>query len=321
MSACKEQRKAEIPSPFVSSLPVNTQEPVDQPAPPETEEAAPKQSALPKDWEQVSRLQRVIGVITDLQISDDQVQFIDLMVKQNVSPVNNPVAYDYKGQTLHLIIDEPLSAAGVLQDKVNKGSAFLVNFAQFAIPPKGEVVLASRFSYNNFFYEQKDSFMDRNGQPFDLKAEFEAARPTTVPTPKPERKILYALEKKQLIKPLTQIPYYRQEKFETLPKIVFEQYNEGHQPWLSNPVTVALVNCSNLMSSDDVDVLQNIATTSEKKIVIDSDRSISEVSTGDSDFKVVMTKPGGISYDITLFAPAGTDILFVKEIVENTPSK
>jgi hypothetical protein len=321
LSACTEQRKAEIQSPPISSQLVSFQEPVDQPEPTKTGEAAPKRSSPPRDWEQVSRLQRILGTITDIQISDGNVQSIDLKVKQNVNPVNNPVDYDYIGQTLHLILDEPMSAAGGFQDKVKKGSSFLVNFAQFAIPPKGEIVLASRFSNNYFFYEHNGSFMDTKGQPFDLKAEFEAAKPTTVPTPKTDKLILYALDENQLTKPLSQIPYYQQGKSEPLPETVFKQYKEGHQPWLSNPVTVALVNCSNLISSDEVDVLQNKATIGEKKIVLDSDRIITEVSTEDKDIKVVMSKPGGFTYDITMFAPQGTEVLFVKQIVEYTPSK
>jgi hypothetical protein len=34
-----------------------------------------------------------------------------------------------------------------------------------------------------------------------------------------------------------------------------------------------------------------------------------------------MSKPGGITYDITMYAPQGTEVLFDKQIVENTPSK
>lgn len=321
ISACTEQRKAEVQSPPVSSQPVSFQVPVDQPEQPKTGEAAPKRSSPPRDWEQVSRLQRVLGTITDIQISNRNVQSINLKVKQNVHPVNNPVDYDYIGQTLHLIVDEPLSAAGSLQDKLKKGSSFLVNFAQFAIPPKGDVVLASRFSYNYFFYEHKGSFMDTKGQPFDLKAEFEAAKPTTVPTPKMDRKILYALDENQMSKPLTTIPYYRQGKSEPLPETLFKQYIEGHQPWLSNPVTVALVNCSNLISSDEVDVLQKKAEIGEKKIVIDLERIIAEISRENKEVKVVMSKPGGITYDIMMYAPQETEVLFVKQIVENTPSK
>jgi hypothetical protein len=321
LSACTEQRKAEVQSPPVSSLPDSVQELVVPPEPPKTEEAAPKRSSSPRDWEQVSRLQRVLGTITEIQISDGNVQSIDLKVKQNVKQVNNPVDYDYIGETLHLIVDEPLSAAGSLQDKLRKDSSFLVNFGQFAIPPKGEIVLASRFSYNYFFYEHNGSFMDTKGQPFDLKAEFEAVKPNTIPTPKTDRKTLYALEENLLTKPLTQIPYYRQGKSEPVLGTVFKQFNEGHQPWLSNPVTVALVNCSNLISSEEVDVLQNKATIGEKKIIIDSDRIITEVSTENKDVKVVMSKPGGITYDITMYAPQGTAVLFIKQIVENTPSK
>jgi hypothetical protein len=163
--------------------------------------------------------------------------------------------------------------------------------------------------------------MDIKGQPFDLKSEFEAVKPTTVPTPKTDRKTLYALDENQLTKSLTQIPYYRQGKSELVSETVFKQFKEGHQSWLSNPVTVALVNCSNLISSYEVDVLQNKATIGEKKIIIDSDRIITEVSTEDKDVKVVMSKPGGITYDITMYSPQGTEILFVKQIVENTPSK
>lgn len=322
LSACSEQGGVEVQSPPVSSQLVSLQGPVDQPEPSATREAASESSSPPRDWEQVGRLQRVLGTITEIQISDGNIQFIDLKVKQNVNPINNPVDYDYIGDTLHIMIDEPLNAAGSLQDKVKKGSSFLVNFAQFAIPPKGDILLASRFSYNYFFYEKNGSFMDTKGQPFDLKAEFELANnPTTVPTPKTNRRILYALDEIQLTQPLTQIPYYRQGKSELMPETVFKQYNEGHQPWLSNPVTVALVNCSNLISTDKVDELQNKATINEKKIIIDSDRIITEVSSADKDIKVVMGKPGGISYDITMYAPKGTEVLFVKQIIEIKPSK
>jgi hypothetical protein len=321
ISACTEQRKDEVQSPPATSQPVISQVSADQSEQPKTGETTPMRSSPPKEWEEVSRLQRVLGTIADIQISDGTIQSIDLKVKQNVQPVNNPVDYDYIGQTLHLIVDEPLSAAGSLQDKLKKGSSFLVNFAQFAIPPKGEVVLGSRFSYNYIFYEHNGSYMDTKGQPFDLKAEFAALRPTTVPTPKTDRKVLYALDANQLTKPLTEIPYYRQGKSEPLPDTVFKQFSEGHQPWLSDPVTVALVSCSNLISSEAVATLQNKATIGGKKIVIDADRIITEVHTEDKDIKVVMSKPGGITYDITMYTPQGTGVLFVKQIIENTPSK
>jgi hypothetical protein len=301
ISACTEQQKMEVQSQPTSSQPVSTS---------------------PRDWEQMSRTQRVLGTIADIQISDGDVQSIDLKVIKNVPPTNNPVDYDYINQTLHLIVDERLTAAGSFQDKMKKGSSFLVSFAQFAIPPKGDIVLASRFSYNSFYYEHNGSFIDTKGYPFDLKAEIEAVtNPKTAPIPKTDRKILYELDENQLSKTLTQIPYYKQGKTETLPEIVFKQYKEGHQPWLSNPVTVALVNCSNLISSDKVDVLQNKSTSSDKKIVIDSDRIITEISSEDTNVKVQMTKPGGISYEITMYKPQGTEVLFVKQIIEITPSE
>jgi hypothetical protein len=35
--------------------------------------------------------------------------------------------------------------------------------------------------------------------------------------------------------------------------------------------------------------------------------------------KVQMTKTGGITYDITMRVPEGTEVLFVKQIIENIP--
>jgi hypothetical protein len=312
ISSCAQQRKADVES-------LTSATPSAAPDAPATVTTKPVPSP-PGDWEQVSRTQRVLGTITDIQIVDGIVQFIDLQVTQNVQPVNNPVDYDFVGQTLHLTVDEKLAAAGSFQDKLKKGSSFLANFAQFAIPPKGEIVLASRFSYNFFFYEHNGSFTDTKGQPFDLKAEAEAAKPKTVPTPKMISKILYAPDRQQLSKPLAQIPYYRQGIIQPLPETVLKQFTEGHQPWLSNPVAAALVNCSNLISSDPVDDLQNKAAIGEKKIVIDPERIITEIHGKDTDVKVLMSKPGGIAYEITMYAPQGTEVLFVKQIIENTPS-
>lgn len=81
LSACTEQRKVEVQSPPVSSQPASFQESVGQPEPPKTGEAAPKRSSLSSDWEQVSRIQRILGTITDIQISNGNVQSIDLKVK------------------------------------------------------------------------------------------------------------------------------------------------------------------------------------------------------------------------------------------------
>jgi hypothetical protein len=279
-------------------------------------------STDPKVWEEVGRVQRVLGIITEIQISDGVVQSIDLKVNKNVQPINNPVDYNYVDQTIHLIVDEALTAGGSFQDKLRLGSAFLVSFAQFSIPPKGEIALATRFSYNYFFYEHNGSYIDTKGQPFDLDAETRRiTNPTTEEPPMPEkdRKILYSLDKNQLSHSLTQLPYYQQGKSEPLPEVVLKQFNEGHQPWLSDPLTVAIVNCSNLISSEKVDVLQNKSTGNENKIIIDSERIITLISGEDTDLKVSMTKPGGISYEITMFAPKGTGVLYVKQIIEITP--
>jgi hypothetical protein len=309
ISACTEQSIVEVQSQPSSSL-----------KPIETVRVDPKPTDS-KVWEEVSRIQRVLGIITEIQISDGIVESIDLKVNQNVQPINNPVDYNYVDQTIHLIVDEALTAAGSFQDKLRLGSAFLVSFAQFSIPPKGEIALASRFSYNYFFYEHNGSYMDTKGQPFDLEAEIRGAtNPTTEPIPKTDKKILYSLDKNQLSKSLTQIPYYQQGKSEPLPEVVLKQFSEGHQPWLSDALTVALVNCSNLISSEKVDVLSNKSTGNEKKTIIDSERIITLISSEDTDLKVLMTKPGGISYEITMFAPKGTGVLYVKQIIEITPS-
>ncbi|MNI66903.1 hypothetical protein D3C73_1224970 [compost metagenome] len=88
------QRNEEVQSPPVSSLPFSFQETVGQFEPPKTGEVAPKRSSPSRDWEQVSPLQRVLGTITDIQISNGNVQSIDLKKVKKTNPVIDKVDYD-----------------------------------------------------------------------------------------------------------------------------------------------------------------------------------------------------------------------------------
>jgi hypothetical protein len=115
------------------------------------------------------------------------------------APVNNPVDYDYMGQTIHLTVDEKLASVGSFQDKLKR-------------------------------------------------------------------------MKPNCLKSL--------RKFRTIgrenPNLCLRPYSNSIKRGIHRgyPVTVALINCSNLISSDEVEVLQNTATISEKKIVIDSEGSL-----------------------------------------------
>ena len=182
LSACSGQRQAEatqfpVQTTAQTTIVPSATEPPEFPEPSErtarderAQAASPKAPSL-QPWEQISRIQRVSGTITDIDITDGYVQSVDLDVESNVYPPNNPVIYDYVGQNLHLTVMEPLRAAGKLQDKLAVGSVFLVSFAQFAVPPDLNLELAARFENNHFFYQQDGGYIDIKGQPFDLQAE------------------------------------------------------------------------------------------------------------------------------------------------------
>lgn len=181
LASCREQLQAEVtPSTAHPIIAASAPEPSELSESFDLttmEEHAPEVSSPPlMEWERISRPQRVRGTLTAVEIKDGYIQSIDIDVESNVYFVNSPVVYDYVGETLHLVVKEPLSAAGKLQDKLTAGSVFLVSFAQFAVPPDLEIELAARFSFNHFFFQQGDGFIDTEGHPFDLKAEAKAAK-------------------------------------------------------------------------------------------------------------------------------------------------
>lgn len=131
------------------------------------------------DWEVVSRAQRVQGTIAAMTMEGGAIKSMDLKVTKNVQAPNNPADYDYVGQTLHLVMDEKLSDAGYFQDKWKQGASYLVNFAQYIIPPNDKAVLATRFEF--IYYENNGQFYDKKGNLFDLGSENAGSEEVSTP--------------------------------------------------------------------------------------------------------------------------------------------
>jgi len=71
--------------------------------------------------------------------------------------------------------------------------------------------------------------------------------------------LIYSLSDPAFALPLPRIPYYRRSSIQYMPEYFFEQFKEGHQPWLAGAVDVVTVNCSHLIGPDSVvrQVLRN----------------------------------------------------------------
>ena len=63
--------------------------------------------------------------------------------------------------------------------------------------------------------------------------------------------VFYELPEDVFQRPRTSIPYYNDGTIEYLPEYVFEQYEEGHQPWLGTGIDVATVMTSNLAGQEN----------------------------------------------------------------------
>lgn len=139
-------------------------------APQPGEPQAPSGAVQPgdKNWEVVSRSQRVQGEISEMKVTEGTLDSLTLSVIRNIPLPNNPVDQYYEtGEKLHIIFDEKLENAGNAQEKLKQGAQVVVTFAQYAIPPEGEVVLGASFD-RGVYYVENGKYYDLDGKEVDL---------------------------------------------------------------------------------------------------------------------------------------------------------
>ena len=127
--------------------------------------------------------------------------------------------------------------------------------------------------------------------------------------------VLFSLPDRYFDLPLTEIPYYSNGVIEFKEEYIFSQFNEGHQPWLSNAVDVVTVMCSNLIGQEISNNYSNVEihTANQLKTKDGVDISITDKTGGTTE--VELTVPGKGKYDISLESPEGTAILYIREIL------
>jgi len=124
-----------------------------------------------KGWELIgSRADRVQGTITELDITDGILNSVTLIGTKRIRLPNNPIDYDFAGQTFHIEFNEELTKATNLKDKLKKGAEIVVTFAQYAIPPNGKnpgkTILGAYLS--EIYYVENDKYYDVQGKEVDL---------------------------------------------------------------------------------------------------------------------------------------------------------
>jgi hypothetical protein len=62
--------------------------------------------------------------------------------------------------------------------------------------------------------------------------------------------VIYELDDEWFEKPFTEIPYYKSGKTEYIDETTLLQHQEGHQPWLADPISVTIKFCGNLVPID-----------------------------------------------------------------------
>lgn len=120
-----------------------------------------------KGWEVIgARADRVQGAITKLDIEDGILNSVTLIGTKRIISPNNPIDYDFAGQTFHIEFNEELTKAGDLKDKLNKGAEIVVTFAQYAIPPDGKnpgkTILGAYLS--EIYYVENGKYYDVQGK-------------------------------------------------------------------------------------------------------------------------------------------------------------
>jgi beta-lactamase regulating signal transducer with metallopeptidase domain len=124
-----------------------------------------------KGWEVIgARADRVQGTITELDITDGMLSSVTLIGTKRIKLPNNPIDYDFAGQTFNIEFNEELTKAGNLKDKLKKGTEIVVTFAQYAIPPNGKypgkTILGAYLS--EIYCVENGKYYDIQGKEVDL---------------------------------------------------------------------------------------------------------------------------------------------------------
>lgn len=129
--------------------------------------------------------------------------------------------------------------------------------------------------------------------------------------------LLYSVPDEAFERPLTEIPYYQRGEILFKEDSFFEQWQEGHQPWLAGAVDVVTVMCTNLIGSDSKEAFdnENIELHTAEELRTKNGIVIKIIDETEKKVKVELIVPALGKYEITLESPDTTGVLFIREII------
>lgn len=153
-----------------------------------------------------------------------------------------------------------------------------------------------------------------SGQIHGSSKDSEEQQPETGQQPQAYNKkvIIYNLNEDVFNKPYTEIPYYYQGDIKFLEKDVFEQYEEGHQPWLGTGIDVVTTASANLTGEENPYL--NINYDNHERLTTPSGIVLEQVS--NTQIKLIVPHVG--IYEFELRSPPKTTILFISKITLET---
>lgn len=123
--------------------------------------------------------------------------------------------------------------------------------------------------------------------------------------------VFYELPEEVFKRPRTGIPYYKRGAIEYTPEYVFDQYEEGHQPWLGTGIDVATVMTGNLPGQEKP--YQDLEETHPGYHFKLSTPDGIVMRTVTNEF-IQLKVPELGTYDIEMTGPPKTIILFISKI-------
>jgi len=119
-------------------------------------------------WQEVGMKDvEIEGTIKNVIITSGTLESLRLDVVKDIQVANpSPAACDFSGKTVTIVFDQKMSNAAQLTSHLEKGASIVLNFAQFAIPPKGKVVYGASFA--GTYYKVNGQVYNLHGKAVDV---------------------------------------------------------------------------------------------------------------------------------------------------------
>lgn len=129
---------------------------------------------------------------------------------------------------------------------------------------------------------------------------------------------VYSLPDSTFDKPLTEIPFYSNGNILFLSQSAFDSFDEGHQPWHSNPLMTVAACCPNLYlagrNEEEAADYFNDAVEDENQMIFKDGTSIKEIFKNEELCEVELSVNHADTFTILLKNPQSSGYYFIQRI-------